>query len=256
MLSRYDMMIIMLILLFFFFAVILIVSRMIKMAMIEMKEDNFNKLNEFRAQLSNSNTKFLKDVVNIYNQNDNNENIDLISEQKHHIMHTFKKLKLALLDNCLDCMNKMHSARIAIYLMHNGTHSINGIHFIKTTCICEKIARGSGIKERVLEHSNIPVNLFDDMINSLNNNGYYIIYNNDETYTTNQRIFISSPKITYSHTVALFDNENNMLGFVVAEMTNPYNVNDIKNEKEILQILADQVVPILTFANYKDMTQI
>ena len=174
-------------------------------------------------------------------------------ESGKNLMHIFSKLKEAIKENCVIAMNEVEATRIAIYLFHNGTHSTHGISFFKMSCMCEKVAIGSGIRERIMEHANISVNLFDDMIENLVNYGKYIIINNDETQESSHKMFISSDKIKYTQLVALYDINNNILGFVAVEINRPYSKDDADREKEVLDELAKQLVPVLSYSDYASL---
>ena len=165
----------------------------------------------------------------------------------------FVKLRDALKINCLTTMNSVNASRIAIYLFHNGMYSTHGISFFKMSCICEKVVVGSGIRERTIEHSNIPLNLFDNMINELIVNGEYII-KNSEDLRSNHSILISSPKIKYAHAVSIYDSNNNILGFILIEMKCEYDEDYVLDETAQLKTLVSQVTPILTYSNYIDTT--
>lgn len=166
------------------------------------------------------------------------------------LMGIFVRLRESIKENCVSTMNQIGAARIAIYLFHNGVHSTHGIDFFKMSCICEKVAIGSGIRERMIEHTNIPINLFDEMIEKLLHNNRYIIMNNEELQETNHRIFISADKIKYAQLVTIYDINNNMLGFVAVEMDKPFSKDEVDREREILDELVKQLVPVLSYSDY------
>ena len=168
----------------------------------------------------------------------------------NNLMDIFIRLREAIKENCVSTMNEIGACRIAIYLFHNGTHSTSGISFLKMSCICEKVTIGSGVRERMIEHTNIPINLFDDMIDKLLNNNRYIVMNNEEIQDNNHKIFISADKITYAQLVTIYDINNNMLGFVSAEMDRLFSKDEIDKEKEILDELVKQLVPVLSYSDY------
>ena len=165
-------------------------------------------------------------------------------------MGIFVKLRESIKENCVSTMNQIGAARIAIYLFHNGIHSTHGINFFKMSCMCEKVAIGSGIRERMIEHTNIPINLFDEMIEKLIHDNRYIIMNNDELQDTNHKIFISADKINYAQLVTIYDINNNMLGFVAVEIDRPFSKDEADREKEILDELVKQLIPVLSYSDY------
>ena len=165
-------------------------------------------------------------------------------------MNIFVKLREAIKESCVEAMNQIDASRIAIYLFHNGVRSTHGINFFKVSCICEKVAIGSGIRERMIEHNSIPINLFDEMVSKLMADNRYIIMNNEETQNTNSKIFISADKIHYTQLIALYDINNNILGFIAVEMSKPYSKDGADKEQEILNELAKQLIPVLSYSDY------
>jgi hypothetical protein len=180
----------------------------------------------------------------------NTTNIAKNNATGKNLMSIFVKLKEAIKENCIDTMNQIGAARIAIYLFHNGVRSTHGISFFKMSCMCEKVAVGSGIRERMMEQNNIPINLFDEMIDKLITYNRYIIMNNEETQDAYHKIFISADKINYTQLITLYDINNNLLGFIAVEMDRPYSKDEADKEKEILDVLAKQLVPVLSYSDY------
>lgn len=175
------------------------------------------------------------------------------TDTKKDLMITFVKLRTAIKETCVTAMNEIGAARLAIYLFHNGTHSTHGVQFFKMSCICEKVAIGSGVKERMIEHTNIPINLFDDMIEKLNSYNRYIIMNDKDVHDTDHKLFISADKISYVQLVTIYDINNNMLGFVAAEMDTAYSKDTADTEKKVLNDLAKQLTPVLSYSDYTSL---
>lgn len=171
---------------------------------------------------------------------------------------TFDKINRTIKDHCRQCMDTIHAQRLGIYLFHNGTYSLNGIHFFKMSCICEKVVIGSGTRERAIEHSSIPINLFDAMIEGLMNNGYYTIVrpnNQADLEASNTKIFFSSAKIKFIHTVAIYDNNNSIIGFVLAEMMQEYSEELVNEQHIVIKELIDKITPVLVFSEYTESHQ-
>lgn len=206
--------------------------------------------NKYKNEIKQQNDIFIQQLLEQEsNQNNSNVNTENIENNKN-LMSVFIKLRSSIKENCITAMNKIGSDRIAIYLFHNGTHSTHGISFFKMSCICEKVAVGSGVRERMIEHTNIPINLFDDMIEKLITNDRYIIMNNEETQATSHKLFISSDKIKYTQIITIYDINNNMLGFVAAEMDKIYSKDEVDKEREVLNELVKQLVPVLSYSDY------
>ena len=171
-------------------------------------------------------------------------------EPERDLMDIFIKLRSAIKETCVATMNQIDAARIAIYLFHNGVRSTHGINFLKMSCICEKVAIGRGIRERMLEQTNIPINLFDDIIYNLATYNRTIIMNNDEVQETNKKIFISADKINYTQIIPLYDVNNNILGLVAVEMDKSYSKDEVDANTIVLDDLAKQLIPVLSYSDY------
>jgi len=197
-------------------------------------------------ELNDANKAFVQNII------DSNKSLQMNYERKptKDLFATFVKLRNSIKDNCTQAMNKIGAERIAIYLFHNGNQSTHGIKFFKISCICEKVNIGSGVREQALDQSNIPINLFDDTINNLIDNGRCIIINDDNIANSNNKIFISAKKIKYAQAISIFDNENNILGFVLIELSHEYDKNNADMEKYEVDRLIAQLVPILAYSDY------
>ena len=111
----------------------------------------------------------------------------------------------------------------------------------------------SGIREHSIEHSNIPLNLFDKMIDKLLSDGEYIIINDDNLQSMNCRIFISSDKIKYAIAEAIFDKNNVILGFVIIESFKEYDEKTTETQRQELSKLVYQISPLLVYGDYIDI---
>lgn len=170
------------------------------------------------------------------------------------LFKTFVKLNNSLKDYCKQAMDEVNAERLAVYLFHNGSYSTHGIHFFKMSCVCEKVTIGSGVRERSIDHNNIPINLFDSMIEGLVNDGYYVIKRTDENIEfNNHNIFFSANKIKFVHAITIFDNDNNIIGFVLAESSHDYTDEEFNKQTEVISRFITQVVPVLTYSEYTDM---
>lgn len=235
------------------FAIIVIIlwhtnKRLFKIFTEQVTEDFKNYKSQLEAQNKTFAKQIMETVAKQQHYYDNQQHLD------KDLFNTFVKLRNSIKENCAVTMTSIKASRLAIYLFHNGTHSTHGINFFKMSCICEKVAIGSGVRERLIEHSNIPINLFDDMIDKLITNGRYLIMNDENLGSSSHKIFISSNKIKYAQTVAIFDINNNILGFVVSEMEHNYVRETALAEKEKLELLTSQLVPILAYSEYVNTT--
>lgn len=244
------------------FAVILGVLLIIVIILIKSMNNTVNKF----TQQSIENDKQYKQMM----MDQNKAILDQLSDTKKEIMDnqqpilnvedlqiTFDKLNRSIKDYCRQCMDTIKAQRLGIYLFHNGTYSLNGIHFFKMSCICEKVVVGSGTRERAIEHASIPINLFDDMIAQLIEEGSYLIKRPEkpsDLETSNMKIFFSSSKIKFIHTIAIYDNNNNIIGFVLAEMAQDYSEEMVNAQRISIKQLIDKITPVLIFSDYTEST--
>ena len=225
---------------------------------------NRHYLDKYSSEMSEQLKRSQQELEN-HNKILTNEMIRVIQSQQEELQShrhldkelfsTFIKIKQAIKSYCYSTASDINAGRLAIYLFHNGTSSTHGVSFVKMSCICEKVAIGSGVRERMMDHSNIPINLFDDMAEELIDAGKYIIMGDDQSCSeTLRRLFISSHKIKYTQLVSIYDADNTILGFVCAEMSNDYSRESALEEKAKIDMLISQIRPVLSFSDYKNVT--
>jgi len=239
--------IISIILILFGVFIILFVKKTVQTMTQNMNNDYIKYKDELKAQNDTLSKQILKQLSqNIVSGNTTKNN----EPNEKNLMNIFIKLSETIKENCISAMNQIGAVRIAIYLFHNGVQSTHGINFFKVSCMCEKVAIGSGIREQMMEHTNLPINVFDDMIIMLKNNGRFIIMNDEKIQETSHKLFISAEKIKYTQLVTIFDINNDLIGFVSVEMDRPFTKDDADAEKEILDELIKQLVPVLSYSDY------
>lgn len=154
-----------------------------------------------------------------------------------------------------DAMHDIKAIRLAIYLFHNGSHTLNGFSFLKVSCIGEKILSGSGVREKILLHSNLMANLCESIYDDIFTTGRSIIFNNNVVESEDITLFISSTtKTKYSQVASLYDNDNNVVGFILAEFNHDYNKVIADKEYDNIKCLSDKLSPIFSFTDYANLT--
>ena len=196
--------------------------------------------------------KKLEKVQNPPSDNNNDEKISS-SDNMNKIFKTFNKLSEAIKNDLSEALKKTNSCRLALYLFHNGTKSIQGLSFVKMSCVGEKIVIGSGIKSRMINHAGLMINLFDNTFSTLIDNGKYIIINNESITDAQKEKFISNDRVRYSIAVCIYDNNNNTLGFVLAEFNHPYTKELSDKETGYLYEFAEKIAPLLSFSEYANI---
>ena len=223
-----------------------------------LKNQNHKEFESFRDTIKDMNSGLVNNIIEILRDKETNkqhiEPKNGVNYTQQELLNTFSRLRNLIKEDLSGAINTTKACRIALYLFHNGTKSTQGISFVKVSWIGEKIVVGSGIKERIIDHSALPINLFDDMINKLIENGKYIIINDSDVAQTNKAKFISNYRIRYVILTCLYDNNNNVLGFVLGEFDHAYTKALSDKETEELQVFAAKISPLLSFSEYAEIT--
>lgn len=215
-------------------------------------ERNRNDLRDFKKTVVQSDSKIASKIISALHNSHTSQ--ETITNGYNKLYAIFNKIKKATGDNLYTIMMGIKASRVAIYLFHNGTKTSSGFDFLKVSCVGEKIVIGSGIKEKILNHSNMPVNVLDNMCDVLFSSGRYIIHNDESTMSTAKSQFISSNKIQYSQAVCLYDADNNIIGFVLAEFDHSYLKKTCDEEYERLKSLSNELAPIFSYSDYANLT--
>lgn len=177
---------------------------------------------------------------------ENSKNYD-----EKNIVNIFVKLNKALKNVCESTCKKTNSDRTAIYVFHNGSQASHGLPFFKLTCICEWVSKNSNSNIKMADHTALPLNLFDSIIQGLYENSEYRIIT-DETKDPGNMLFLKNTKIKDCFFVPIYDEENNMMGFIF----NGYNTLrenvDIEKEKSYLVDLAQTAKPVIEFSKCQE----
>lgn len=219
-------------------------------------QKNYSEMNKSREE---SNKILLDSILNqnkllteqLKSSNNTKEVVPLYDEKN--IVEIFVKLNEVLKTECQETSRETNSDRTAIYVFHNGTHSSHGLPFFKMSCVCEWINKGAASNTKLSEHTNMTLNLFEPIVSNLYKNGEFIIDSEKEKDPSNL-LFIKSTKIKKAIFIAIYDEDNNIMGFVA----NDYNKDiplDIEIVKEKMQTLCDKVKPVLEFSNYQEMAK-
>lgn len=176
----------------------------------------------------------------------NNKNYD-----ERDIVNIYIKLNKTLKTACENTMRKTNSDRTAVYVFHNGSAASHGLPFFKMTCVSEMISKQSNANIKIADHTAIPLNLFDSIVSGLYDNSEYRI-SVDKTNNPSDLIFLKNTKIRDCFFVPIYDENNNMMGFIFNGY-NTYDPNrDIKNEKNELIDLAMTAKPVIEFSKFQE----
>lgn len=199
------------------------------------------------------NSKLITSLLNDYFR----KNAELITDNESksydekNIVNIYMRLNKTLKNVCEPVLEKTHSDRIAIYVFHNGATASHGLPFFKITCITEMISKNSNLNIKMLEHNAVSINLFDSIVSGLYENSEYRIIT-DETHDPSELVFLKNTKIKDAFFIPIYDDANNMMGFIF----NGYNIyskdRDINKQKELLIALAKTAKPVIEFSKFQD----
>ena len=167
------------------------------------------------------------------------------------IVNIFVKLNKALKNVCESTCRKTNSDRTAIYVFHNGSQASHGLPFFKLTCISEWVSKNSNSNMKMAEHTALPLNLFDNIIQGLYENSEYRIIL-DETKDPGDMLFLKNTKIKDCFFIPIYDDDNNMMGFIFNGYNTVRDNIDIEKEKESLAELASTAKPVIEFSKCQD----
>ena len=208
---------------------------------------NNNLINTLIAQ----HEKILNTIIN--NKEMNNYQL----HEEKDLMTLFGNIHKRLIEDCREALEILNADRTAVYVFHNGSSSIHDLPFFKFSCIAEFIARGSGSTSKMKAHNSIPIDLLNQIIDTLIRDGNFVHFkvnknNNlsmDETLFLNKLLLQGTEKtcILYS----IYDMENRCMGFIFAEFgEDNFTKEELKEKKVHLKYLAEKLSPILEFSNY------
>lgn len=101
-------------------------------------------------------------------------------QTERNLVGIFIRLNLVLKEECRILQETLHCNRVGVYVYHNGTKSLSGLPFFKTTCISEWLTKKLLMKTKLHEHTDVPLGMFYNIVAGLFVDGYFIIKNRDD----------------------------------------------------------------------------
>lgn len=239
--SRYGIMIVILAVFLVLFVIIILSM------MYNNNKKNKDNMTNYQTLLNNllEQNKELTD-----NLKSGKEELEQIMPKPHNpdLVSTYIDINLALRNICKAMLNRVRCDRVAIYVFHNGNNSLHGLPFFKMSCIGEWSNRGGVINKGKI-HSDLPLHMFSNVIDSLYSNGECIISDiwskspTDKDITLDQKDelmeFINNGKVKSIGMFAIRDSGGNLAGFSIAEFINR-NIADDETKEEIRNVFKEQ----------------
>lgn len=208
---------------------------------------NTNLINTFIAQ----HEKILNTIIN---------NKEMNSYQLHEekdLMALFGNIHKRLIEDCREALEILNADRTAVYVFHNGSSSIHDLPFFKFSCIAEFIARGSGSTSKMKAHNSVPIDLLNQIIDTLTRDGNFVHFkiDNNDNLSMDEKIFLNKLLLQGTEKTcilySIYDMENRCMGFIFAEFgEDNFTKEELKEKKVHLKYLAEKLSPILEFSNY------
>lgn len=223
----------------FLFVFILIISYLINT-----NKKTFNLNAELNEQL-------IKSLIdNAFEQNSQALALKKPYDEKK-IVDIFVELNKTLKTACEHTMRNTNSDRTAIYVFHNGSHASHGLPFFRLTCICETISKASNTNIKITDHSSVPLNYFESIVYSLYSDSQYRIIT-DKTTEAGDILFIKDTKLKDCFFIPIYDDDNNMMGFIFNGYNSYDNNRTMEQEKERLITLAMTAKPVIEYSRCQE----
>lgn len=202
-----------------------------------------------------SNTEIATAVAKMLQQ-ELEKNSSLLDSHKQNysernIVDIFMELNKTLKRECNNTIRDSKSDRVAIYVFHNGTHASHGLPFFKLTCICEAISKNSNANMKIMDHSLVPLSMFDSIISNLYNNSFYRI-TIGEASDPSELIFLKGTKLNDCFFVPIYDGNNNMMGFTFNGYNTLDNERDLSEQEDFLIQLARMAKPVIEYSRCQE----
>ena len=180
---------------------------------------------------SNNNNQNNTNATSQNNQPASNVQQQTTSDYHSDIVGAYIKVSLELKDICRTVDLKLGCSRVAIYVFHNGNSSLYGLPFFKMSCISEYYSQTDIHQTRGKNHVDLPLHLFDDIVESLYNHDVYVSENVEDKAKFDSCI---EEFVRYSNAKALAakgikNDEGSLAGFIVAEFP---NIDTFESDKE------------------------
>lgn len=197
-------------------------------------------------------------LTNLIERNDKISEKREEEKQAHYnekeIVAIFCQLNKGLKSECRKFLEDTNCDRIGVYVFHNGTTSSHGLPFFKVSCVCEFIKRGAGIGNHINDSTNVPLTVFDDVIQLLYSDGVVVIQNDVEDATHSTSFYLDKDKTETAIFTAIYDTMDNIMGVVLGQYKRTLNQEEIDSDIALYQDLCSNIRPVLEFSGYQEYT--
>lgn len=177
------------------------------------------------------------------------------NDSKKNFVGMYIHVSMAFKDACKSVLSELNADRVGVYIFHNGNHSIHGLPFFKMSCVGEY--SNTGIM-RGKCHIDLPLHLFNDMVEKIYKNNIYSITDISSVDTDLDIIrFVEPSRAKSVFMVGIRDYNNNLAGFSIVEFNenNTFNDKDIKNINSHLDIMNEKIRDVIINCKLQDQLE-
>lgn len=175
------------------------------------------------------------------------EKEDEDDKEHHDLIGTFMDRKAIFKKEAQTVINTLRCDRIAIYVFHNGNKAFYGFPFIKMSCIFEDTLKGM-MTPRSRTHINLPLHLFNDMIDNLYHDIEFAGNLDDiEIHDSSVKEFLESSDSKALFIRAIKNGNGALAGFTVCEFEEPVDFANPEVYNKIKFALKDMNAAIRYF---------
>ena len=163
-------------------------------------------------------------------------------DHEHHnkdLVTTFIGYRGIFYDAAFPLLHELNACRVAIYLFHNGNSTAYGFPFIKTSCVFDINAHGAKTL-RKMNHNNIPLHAFADIVHGLSEDEiYYGNLSDDIDIDGSLHQFLASSDSVSAFMKAILSKDGTIAGFSVCEFRTEQNYKDSNLFNKINETMRD-----------------
>lgn len=112
--------------------------------------------------------------------------------------------------------------------------------------------RGTLVARKVVHHQGLPLASFDKSISYLVSNqvGYILDNDADDRFPDIKNI-LNTAGVMAAGFLALYDDDNNMLGIIVSEFADRKTEEEMENAIDMMKEESLKIIPVLDYADYQ-----
>ena len=144
-------------------------------------------------------------------------------------------------------VSRTKACRAYVFEFHNGTVSVGGLPYTKTSCVYESL--GHGIESEALSRQNMPLQLYSAIYYSLKKYPFIVLdVNNRDENMDSQLGYETLVKRGVSVTVRvkITDLSGRMIGFVGVDYSDPVEDSTLQHAIDVMQEAAGNIGPLLS----------